>query len=255
MSDRLLGRLAFGACATCAFLLVPLLAAGDGGAPGPRIRFGQTTHDFGTLTSQEIVRFSWPYRNEGNAPLVITGTKPSCGCTATAIDESPVAVGESGVLEVTFDPKGIRGTVRKSLAIMSNDPVHPRVLLTIRADVRIPEEPRAEGAHPPIEGQSLLMGECAGCHAAPASGKSGAELWGAVCAMCHGAEGEGVSAPALRDAAWLSANDDESIAQMITYGTANPGMPGFSALMGGPLSEGQIDSLVLLIRSWRSTPR
>lgn len=219
---------------------------------GPRIRFDLTMHDFGEIRSDEKVGYSWVFHNDGDMPLRIQRTRTSCGCTAGMVEEGEVAPGSQGILEVTFDGAGQHGSVRKTVSVFSNDPVNPLVRLTIRAKVKSTEILRASGDHPPISGQSLLMGECATCHSQPAHGKSDQPLYEAVCAMCHGprAEGETGMAPSLRSADYLASRTDEELATGIAYGTANPRMPGFSEVMGGPLSEEQIRSLVELIRKW-----
>ena len=224
-----------------------------GAAAGPAIRFEQLTHDFGTIGANEKQSFSWPYRNGGTAVLEIKATIPSCGCTASVAEPRSVPPGGSGALAITFDPSGQRGDVRKTLTVVTNDPVHPRTILTLLARISGGDEP-LPGGHPRFTGQSLLMGSCAGCHAAPASGKDGAALWDAVCAMCHGATGNGGLAPGLRSEEYLGSHDDAALAQAIAYGTSNPKMPGFSELMGGPLSGTQVASLVTLLRSWGPAP-
>ena len=157
-----------------------------------------------------------------------------------------VPAGESSELKVTFDPSGYNGTVRKSIALTTNDPSNPRVLISVLADVTFVEQERDESGHPPIKGQSMFYGQCAECHAAPASGRSGADLYAAVCSMCHGDRGQGGSAPDLR-----SPKDPETT---LLYGTPNPKMPGFSDMMGGPLTAEQVESLVELIRQWDKEP-
>jgi mono/diheme cytochrome c family protein len=232
-------------------------AEGEYGKRGPRLRFETTTHDYGNLrTDQGVVTHRWIYHNDGDEPLRIIGTRPSCGCTATVVERGEIPPGGRGALEVTFDPSGQRGTVRKTLAVTSNDPTDPSVLLTIRARVEVVAPPEPEpGAHPPTGGQSLLMGDCASCHAEPAAGKTGEPLWSVVCAMCHGSEGQGGEhGPSLRTADYLSSRDDEALSVAIAYGTSNPRMPGFAELMGGPLSEEQVRSLVELVRRWGPLP-
>ncbi len=224
--------------------------AGSAGALSPRIRFEQTTHDFGAMRSDEKKSFDWAFHNDGDAPLTIVDTRPSCGCTASTVENRAIPPGGTGRLTVTFDAAGQSGTVRKSLAVRSDDPQHPVVLLTIVARVTPVEVPQVAGSHPPIAGQSLLAGSCAKCHAEPAAGKTGEALWTAVCAMCHGSRGEGGAAPSLRDAGWLGGHDDRALADGIAFGTPNPRMPGFADIMGGPLAPPQIDSLVKLLRSW-----
>lgn len=244
--------------ATFAILLASSVAVpaadGAGSTAGPAIRFETLTHDLGTIAAGAKQAFSWPYRNGGLSVLEITATVPSCGCTASIAEPKSVPPGGLGALAVTYDPAGQSGDVRKTLTVVTNDPVHPRTILTIRAKVISADSETLPGGHPRFTGQSLLMGSCAGCHAAPAEGKTGAPLWDAVCSMCHGTTGNGALAPGLRSKDYLVAHDDASLGQAIAYGTANPKMPGFSRLMGGPLDEAQIGSLLRLLRSWGPVP-
>lgn len=234
-----------------AAVLLPLAAAPAAGpaAPGPEIRWDETTHDFGTIRADRKQTFSWGFRNAGAAPLKILNVFPSCGCTA-AEPGGAVAPGAAGSMTVTFDPAGEEGDVRKTITVVTNEEAHPRTILTFRAKIRPIEEESMPGGHPRFTGQSLLMGSCATCHAAPARGKSGEALYAAVCAMCHGPKALGGRAPSLRARGYLAGHDDKSLGEAIAYGTANPKMPGFSDLMGGPLDAAQVASLVKLLRTW-----
>lgn len=246
MRLRTLGRTVAAASLVLAGL-VAVIASGQ-----PRIRFDESTHDFGALRSDQPTEYAWPFHNDGDAPLTILGTRPSCGCTATTLSDEPVPPGGTGHLRVTFDPAGMEGSIRKTLAVVSDDPERSRMLLTILAEVEPVEVRREEGAHPRIAGRSMLVGDCASCHAAPAAGKAGRPLYDAVCAMCHGADGDGPLAPSIREPSYLASRTDAELHDVLAYGTANPKMPGFSELMGGPLDEDQIASLVLLMRSWET---
>lgn len=238
-------------------ILVLVAAQDDARAGGPVARFDQTVHDFGTVAADAKVEFAWPVFNDGDEPLEIVNTFPSCGCTASLIETDAIGPGERGILRVTFDAAGQFDDVRKTITVVTTDPDRPRTILTIRAKVLPPTNPRVSSGHPPMSGQSMLVGPCGGCHAQPAGGKSGAALYSAVCAMCHGDRALGGLAYGLRDAAYLSSRDDRALADAIAYGTTNPRMPGFSKDMGGPLDPSQVDSLVKLIRTWgpTETPR
>lgn len=246
-------------------LIVAAAASLSAGAPSspspaaspaaPKTRWESTTHDFGTITADAKVDYHWPIHNDGTAPLEIVNTFPSCGCTASLIEGGAIEPGGSGSLHVTFDAAGQSGDVRKTIAVVTTDPVKPRTILTIKAKVLPPVNPRVSSGHPPILGQSLLGSGCADCHAKPASGKTGAELYAAICAMCHGADATGALSHGLRDADYLASRDDKALAEAIAYGTANPRMPGYSTDMGGPLSAEQIDSLVRQLRAWGPVSR
>lgn len=225
---------------------------GANGVPAPSLAIDSTTHDFGELLSDAKVEYRWPIRNEGNAVLEIINVFPSCGCTASLIETKGIPPGGSGSLLVTFDATGQHGDVRKSIAVVTNDPERSRLLLTVLAKVLPPKNPRVSKGHPATTGQSYLVGDCATCHAAPAAGKRGEDLWNSVCAMCHGARGEGKLAPSLRNAEFLAGREDRELHEAIAYGTTNPRMPGFSKLMGGPLDEAQIGSLVRVVRAFGS---
>jgi hypothetical protein len=54
----------------------------------------------------------------------------------------------------------------------------------------------------------------------------------------------------LRSPGFLEANPAGRIETAIAYGAADPRMPGFINLMGGPLTREQIDTLVEMIRGW-----
>jgi len=247
----------FPAGAIAAILAATAVAAGapaPSKAPvqGPRIRFDAKSHDFGQTRSDTKVAFKFVFHNDGDEPLRILETRASCACTATVAAAEAVPPGGTGTIDVTFDPATQFGQVHKSVAVTSNDPVSRVVLLAMQAEV-IPTGSRSVGnGHPPISGQSLLIGSCGKCHAQPAVGKTGADLWAAVCAVCHGESGEGLPGrgPSLVERTWLSSHDDKAIFNGIAFGTVSPKMPGFSQITGGPLDDAQVRSLVELLRSW-----
>ncbi|HEX9080963.1 MAG TPA: DUF1573 domain-containing protein [Holophagaceae bacterium] len=104
-------------------------------AQAPVIHFDTFHHDFGRITPDRKVSTKFHVTNTGNAILSITQVRPSCGCTATVLGKWSIGPGESTDLETTFDPHGQRGTVRKSMEVVCNDPKTPQVTLTFEANV------------------------------------------------------------------------------------------------------------------------
>src|SRR5512141_2077106 len=104
-------------------------------AQAPIISFDKTHHDFGRITPDRKVAAKYHVTNTGNAILSITQVRPSCGCTATVMGKWSIAPGESTDLEATFDPRGLKGGVRKSIEVVCNDPKTPAVSLTLEAEV------------------------------------------------------------------------------------------------------------------------
>jgi len=52
--------------------------------------------------------------------LVIRSAQGSCGCTVPEFPKDPVAPGEEGVINVTFDSAGKEGHQEKTVTIISN---------------------------------------------------------------------------------------------------------------------------------------
>ena len=68
----------------------------------PVMEFDKTEHDFGEIESGTPVETVFTYKNVGEAPLVITDVKSSCGCTIPKDwSREPLAPGESGKFTVT----------------------------------------------------------------------------------------------------------------------------------------------------------
>lgn len=116
-------------------LLAPAVLLAQAPAQEPAITFDKTHHDFGRIGPDRKVNAKYKVTNTGKAFLNITHINPSCGCTSTMLGKWSLAPGESEYLEATFDPKGNRGLVRKSIQVTSNDPKNGVVTLSMEADV------------------------------------------------------------------------------------------------------------------------
>jgi mono/diheme cytochrome c family protein len=82
---------------------------------------------------------------------------------------------------------------------------------------------------------------------------AGSQLWSLNCSECHGKMGEGVSAPALNAKEFLSSVTDEQIHGIVAGGIPGSAMPAWLTDYGGPLTQQQIDALVVYLRSWEAT--
>jgi len=81
--------------------------------------------------------------------------------------------------------------------------------------------------------------------------EQGARLYAENCAVCHGANGEGrIGATLAKN--WPSIRPDLRVRATIENGIAGSPMPAWSQKKGGPLSEAEIDALVVYILSWES---
>ncbi len=112
-------------------LVVPVVCI----AQAPVITFEKAHHDFGKIGTERKVSYRFKVTNTGQATLNITRLNPSCGCTSTVIGTWSLEPGESTEVEASFDPRGFRGLVRKSIQVISNDPAHGEVSLSFEAEV------------------------------------------------------------------------------------------------------------------------
>ena len=86
----------------------------------PVIEFNETEHDFGEIEKGTPVETTFTYKNTGNAPLVITDIKSSCGCTVPQDwSREPLAPGDSGEFSVKFNGSG-SNTVSKTITVTAN---------------------------------------------------------------------------------------------------------------------------------------
>jgi hypothetical protein len=101
--------------------------------PGPVLTFEQTSHDWGEISDFKQVRTSFTFTNTGTEQLNIESAKGSCGCTVPTLRKREYVPGESGTIDVVFDPKGRSGQQPKKITVKSNSRVLPELVLNINA--------------------------------------------------------------------------------------------------------------------------
>ncbi len=100
----------------------------------PVISFEKDKHDFGRLSKGEMVSYSFKFRNTGDAPLVVSECKASCGCTVADFPKNEIAPGGEGFITVSFNSAQKRGQQIQTVTVGSN--AQPsRHVLTITAQV------------------------------------------------------------------------------------------------------------------------
>lgn len=104
----------------------------------PVFAFETDNHEFGVIEQGEKVSYAFKFKNTGNAPLVISSASASCGCTVPEYTKTPVAPGEEGFINVTFDSAGKSGMTSKTVTIIANTIPNTKVL-TISADIQVPK--------------------------------------------------------------------------------------------------------------------
>ena len=103
-------------------------------APAPKLVPVEAIRDVGKVAKGEKVKVDFELRNDGPVELVITDVHPTCGCTVASFD-ARIAPGAVGRIHAEIDTVDFAGPIAKTLTVLSNDPVQPRVMLTIKARV------------------------------------------------------------------------------------------------------------------------
>jgi len=93
--------------------------------PLPAFTFQEEEHDFGTIKEGDIVEHTFTFTNTGEAPLIIESARASCGCTVPSWPKEPIAVGETGEIQVRFDSKGKPNVQNKTVTITANS--YPKI--------------------------------------------------------------------------------------------------------------------------------
>ncbi len=104
-------------------------------AQAPKLKFVETTHNFGSTKEGATVQTTFSFTNVGKSALNIRSLKSTCGCTVFELDKYDYAPGESGEINVEFNATGRRGSQQKSIVVFSNDPSASHQRLIIKANV------------------------------------------------------------------------------------------------------------------------
>ena len=98
-----------------------------------KIEFESETIDYGTIEKGSDGVRVFKFKNTGDAPLIVSDVKSSCGCTVPKKPTEPILPGENGEIEVKYDTNRVN-PVRKTITVTSNA-VTQTVALKIKGTV------------------------------------------------------------------------------------------------------------------------
>ncbi len=98
-----------------------------------KIEFKTNTIDYGTIEKGADGVRAFEFTNTGDAPLIISDVKSTCGCTIPKKPEGPVMPGETGEIKVKYDTNRVM-PIRKTITVISNAET-PTVALRIKGKV------------------------------------------------------------------------------------------------------------------------
>jgi hypothetical protein len=81
------------------------------------VKWEQKAHDFGNLEMGPPADVVFKFRNMGKAPVVITGAKPSCGCTTPSWTKTPIMPGQTGEVKASYGTEGRPGYFQKTVKV------------------------------------------------------------------------------------------------------------------------------------------
>jgi hypothetical protein len=114
---------------------------------GAIISVDKEVHDYGTIENGADGTCVFTVTNTGNAPLVISLCKGSCGCTVPVCSKEPIAPGASSEITVKYDTKRT-GPINKSVTITSNAVNNGSKVIRIKGTVK----PKPTGGAPTVTG-------------------------------------------------------------------------------------------------------
>lgn len=92
-----------------------------------KIEFKNETIDYGEIEKGSDGVRVFEFTNNGDAPLVISDVKSSCGCTIPKKPKEPIMPGKTGEIEVKYDTNRV-GPIRKAITVISNADTPTKVL-------------------------------------------------------------------------------------------------------------------------------
>jgi hypothetical protein len=93
------------------------------------LQFTEKIHDFGEIIEANgAAVYDFTFTNNGVRPVKILTVQASCGCTTPGWSKESIAVGKTGFIKASFDPKGRPGYFNKTLTVTTDLDRNPIVL-------------------------------------------------------------------------------------------------------------------------------
>jgi len=101
------------------------------------IEINLSEYDFGEITQTEKGSYTYcelTVKNIGNAPLIISKCKGSCGCTLPECPKTPILPNEEAIIKVRYDSNRM-GSFSKTVTVFSNAENEPEAKVIIKGTV------------------------------------------------------------------------------------------------------------------------
>lgn len=101
------------------------------GSPQPRLELDQVSYNFGRMEQGAKGTHTFLFTNTGEGPLRLAKGETSCKCTLSELAQKDIPPGKSGEVTLEWTARALDPLFRHTATILTNDPQHPRVTLTI----------------------------------------------------------------------------------------------------------------------------
>ena len=102
-------------------------------AKAPQLRLAVRELDLGNISG--VVTKEVQFSNTGGQDLHVHALQPNCTCVEANAARNTIKPGDTGTIQIAFDPQGRSGTQQKAITIYSNDPRNPVQRITFSAYV------------------------------------------------------------------------------------------------------------------------
>ena len=103
-----------------------------------KIEFKTEVIDYGTIEKGSDGVRVFEFTNTGNAPLIISSVRSTCGCTVPEKPDEPIMPGDTGEIKVKYDTNRVN-PIRKTITVISNAD-RPTIALKIKGIVVDPSK-------------------------------------------------------------------------------------------------------------------
>jgi mono/diheme cytochrome c family protein len=228
---------------------VPDMSHVIGSLPDGVLAWNDLMKSVEATADQDEAHFTFNFTNVSPGNVTILDAHGSCGCTTAQLPQLPWTIppGTNGQIGVTvnLNATGKSGSLLKTVNVSTDK---GSKVLMVRISFLPPvirvltdEERAQQMAAAKVDRQAVFKNDCASCHAKPATGKYGQELYTAVCGICHDAEHRATIVPDLH--AIKTPTNNQFWQVWIAHGKPGSLMPAFSITDGGPLTDMQIANL------------
>jgi hypothetical protein len=109
---------------------------------GPKLKFTEKSHDFGSIAEGIKVSHDFEFTNTGDTNLLLVNVQASCGCTVPSWPKQPIKPGEKAKITVVYNSARRAGeNFHQSITVTTNMQKDYVFVIYIKGKVEFKSEP------------------------------------------------------------------------------------------------------------------